>query len=93
VTTILNRLERNGLVMRSRSATDRRRVIDTLTDAGATLCARAPRPLQDQFVDHFNKLTPQDKNEIVAALHRVAAMMDVDTIDAAPTPLSSESAI
>ncbi|MDA8826089.1 MarR family winged helix-turn-helix transcriptional regulator [Luminiphilus sp.] len=93
VTTILNRLERNGLVMRSRSATDRRRVIVTLTDAGATLCARAPRPLQDQFVDHFNKLTLQDKNEIVAALHRVAAMMDVERIVEPSLTLNSESVV
>ena len=34
VTTILNRLEKNGLVSRCRSVTDRRRVIVTLTDAG-----------------------------------------------------------
>ena len=79
--------------MRSRSATDRRRVIVTLTDAGATLCARAPRPLQDQFVDHFNKLTPQDKNEIVAALHRVAAMMDVERIVEPSLTLTSESVV
>ena len=42
VTTILNRLERNGLVNRVRSAVDRRRVIVTLTEAGQTLQGSAP---------------------------------------------------
>ena len=37
VTTILNRLERNGIVNRVRSSVDRRRVIVTLTEEGRGL--------------------------------------------------------
>ena len=54
---------------------------------------QSPEALQDQFVDHFNKLTPQDKNEIVAALHRVAAMMDVERIVKPSLTLDSESVV
>lgn len=86
VTTILNRLEKNGLVMRSRSVTDRRRVIVTLTDLGSAICAKTPRPLQDQFVHRFSKLTTDDKHQIVAALHEIAAMMDVAGIDETSPP-------
>lgn len=56
VTTILNRLEANGLVHRERSAVDRRRVIVTLTEKGEELGASAPKPLQDSFVDRFVRL-------------------------------------
>ena len=93
VTTILNRLEKNGLVSRCRSATDRRRVIVTLTDAGAAICVKAPRPLQDQFVDRFNRLPSEQQNQIVKALDGVATMMDVKVTDAAPMPQSNESII
>ena len=93
VTILLNRLEKNGLVSRSRSATDRRRVIVTLTDAGAAICARAPRPLQDQFVERFNQLPIEHQNQIVAALDGVATMMDVNIADSTPLPASNESVI
>ena len=93
VTTILNRLEKNGLVSRCRSVTDRRRVIVTLTDAGAAICAKAPRPLQDQFVDRFNRLPSEQQNQIVKALDGAATMMDVKVTDAAPMPQSNESII
>lgn len=93
VTILLNRLEKNGLVSRSRSATDRRRVIVTLTDAGAAICARAPRPLQDQFVERFNQLPIEHQNQIVAALDGVATMMDVKIADSTTLPASNESVI
>ena len=56
VTTILNRLERNGVVNRARSSVDRRRVIVTLTEEGQALIGSAPKPLQDSFVAKFSKL-------------------------------------
>ena len=46
VTTILNRLERNGIVNRARSSVDRRRVIVTLTEEGQSLKARHPSPFK-----------------------------------------------
>ena len=93
VTTILNRLEKNGLVSLCRSVTDRRRVIVTLTDAGAAICVKVPRPLQDQFVDRFNRLPSEQHNQIVKALDWVSTMMDVKVTDAAQMPQSNESII
>ena len=91
VTTILNRLEANGLVHRERSAVDRRRVIVTLTEKGEELGASAPKPLQDSFVDRFVRLESWEQHQIVAALERVATMMDAEELDAAPILLSGEN--
>lgn len=93
VTTILNRLEGHGLVHRERSSLDRRRVIVTLTDQGEAMRASAPRPLQDSFVERFTRLESWEQHQIVAALERVATMMDAEELDAAPLLLSGESVI
>jgi DNA-binding MarR family transcriptional regulator len=93
VTTILNRLERNGIVNRARSSVDRRRVIVTLTEEGRDLKSSAPKPLQDSFVDRFTRLESWEQHLIVASLERVAAMMDADDLDAAPLLASGDSVI
>ena len=93
VTTILNRLERNGIVNRVRSSVDRRRVIVTLTEEGRCLKSSAPKPLQDRFVDRFMHLESWEQHLIVASLERVAAMMDADDLDAAPLLASGDSVI
>ena len=93
VTTILNRLESNDLVHRERSSIDRRRVIVTLTEKGQVMNASAPKPLQDSFVDRFTRLENWEQHHIVAALERVATMMDAEELDAAPLLLSGESVI
>lgn len=93
VTTILNRLERNGIVNRARSAIDRRRVIVTLTEEGQNLRASAPKPLQDSFVAKFSDLETWEKHSIVAALERVATMMDADELDAAPLLASGDEVL
>ena len=93
VTTILNRLETNQLVQRTRSKVDRRRVIVTLTPSGEALRLQAPKPLQDRFVDRFTKLESWEQHHIVAALERVATMMDAEDLDAAPLLLSGESVV
>ncbi len=93
VTTILNRLESNDLVHRERSSIDRRRVIVTLTEKGQVMNASAPKPLQDSFVDRFTRLETWEQHHIVAALERVATMMDAEELDAAPLLLSGESVI
>ena len=93
VTTILNRLETNHLVQRTRSKVDRRQVIVTLTPSGEALRLQAPKPLQDRFVDRFTKLESWEQHHIVAALERVATMMDAEDLDAAPLLLSGESVV
>jgi DNA-binding MarR family transcriptional regulator len=90
VTTILQRLETKGLVKRERSRNDRRAVIVQLTSAGKTLWKNAPEPLQYSFTERFKALAGWEQHSIVAALERVAAMMDAQQLDAAPMLASGE---
>ncbi|MBR9870379.1 MAG: MarR family transcriptional regulator [Gammaproteobacteria bacterium] len=84
VTTILDRLEHRKLVYRVRSTKDKRKVHAHLTEAGADLLARAPNPLQEDFIEKFQNLAEWEQTMILSSLQRVAHMMDADDIDASP---------
>lgn len=84
VTTILDRLEKRGLIARERSTVDRRKVHTHLTASGKVLLEAAPMPLQHQFVKRFDALEQWEQTMILASLQRVASMMDAEEIDASP---------
>ena len=84
VTTILDRLEKRGLVYRERSSEDKRKVHAYLTDEGADIIRDAPTPLQEHFVKQFRDLREWEQSMIISALQRVALMMDAEHIDASP---------
>ncbi len=84
VTTIVDRLEARGLVRRQRSDSDRRKVYAVLTTVGIETLKGAPRPLQEHFVQRFEKLQAWEQTLILSALQRVAQMMDAEQLDASP---------
>lgn len=84
VTTILDRLEHRKLVYRVRSTQDKRKVHAHLTEEGADILARAPQPLQEEFIEKFQSLQEWEQTMIISSLQRVANMMDADKIDASP---------
>lgn len=84
VTTILDRLEQQGLVERERSEQDRRKVFVRLTDEGLVVLKRAPEPMQETFIRQFSALKDWERSMILASLQRVAEMMDAQDIDASP---------
>ena len=84
ITDILNRLERRELVVRTRSATDRRRVLVRATRAAEETVKRAPPLLQESFASGFTKLADWEQTMLLASLQRIAALMDAERIDAAP---------
>ena len=84
VTTILDRLEKRNFIYRERSKEDKRKVHAYLTDEGIGILKDAPMPLQDQFARQFNDLQQWEKSMIIAALQRIAQMMDAQHIDASP---------
>jgi DNA-binding MarR family transcriptional regulator len=90
VTTILDRLEERGLVLRKRSVDDKRRVHVILTDKGNEALAIAPHLLQDNFVKAFTALPDWEQHLLIASLERVAYMMDAADLDAAPYLHSGE---
>ncbi|MGI1678058.1 MAG: MarR family transcriptional regulator [Cellvibrionaceae bacterium] len=84
VTTILDRLEKRGIIYRKRSETDKRKVHAHLTENGLSLLKDAPIPLQEQFATQFNLLEEWEQTMIISSIQRVARMMDAQNIDASP---------
>ncbi|WP_114964386.1 MarR family winged helix-turn-helix transcriptional regulator [Alkalilacustris brevis] len=84
VTALLDRLETKRMILRERSAQDRRQTNITLSQQGVSAIDDAPDPLQEQFVTRFEALADWEQAMIVAALERVADMMDASEIDASP---------
>lgn len=91
VTGIFNRLQKRGLVTRSRDGKDRRSVVVELTGAGANLLGSAPSLLQDRFRSALSKLRQWEQTQLLASLQRIAAMMDAEDIEAAPVLSSGEA--
>ncbi len=84
VTSILDRLESKGLVLRERSKEDKRKVYARLTPDAYRVLENAPLPLQEQFAQQFEELQAWEQTMIISALQRIAQMMDAEDIDAAP---------
>ncbi len=84
VTGILDRLERRKLVDRTRDCADRRVVNVVVTDAGHQLLNRAPSLLQDRFRRELGKLLEWERTMTLAALQRIAEMMDAEGLEASP---------
>jgi DNA-binding MarR family transcriptional regulator len=84
VTTILDRLEKRELLGRKRGEQDKRRVYAHLTSAGLDIIKKAPTPLQDEFIERFDRLEDWEQSLILSSLQRVAAMMNAGDIDASP---------
>jgi len=84
VTTILNRLEARGLVVRVRSTADKRIVNARLLPEGESVLQSVPALLHDQFIDRFDKLPAEEQEALVETLSKLAEMMDAGAIDAAP---------
>lgn len=84
VTAIVDRLQASGLLTRQRGDTDKRKVYVRLTEEGRVVLRRAPTALQERFSERFSELETWEQMQMVSVLERVAAMMDADSIDAAP---------
>lgn len=84
VTDILNRLEKRGLVERTRDETDRRKVMIRITSMCSDLLSKAPPPLQETFVEHYTTLAEWEQLMILSSLKRIVEMMSAGKIDAAP---------
>ena len=84
VVGIIDRLERKGLVERTRSQIDRRQVQISISRQGRSLVARAPSPLQDRLAHALHGLQPFDRAAIAQSLERIVDLMGIARVDAAP---------
>jgi DNA-binding MarR family transcriptional regulator len=84
VTALIDKLESRSLVQRKRSDLDRRRVELYLTEEGSAMIEAAPTILQERFIVQFDQLEDWEQSFILAALQRVASMLDAGELDASP---------
>ncbi len=84
VTSLVDKLERAGLVRRRRDTEDRRRIWVEVTESGRRTLANSPDLLHDRFRQRFQALEDWEQALLVAALERVAALLDAGAIDASP---------
>jgi DNA-binding MarR family transcriptional regulator len=84
VTSIIDRLERKGLLRRERSTDDKRKVMISLTEEGGKALENAPTLMQESFINAFNRLEDWEQTLILSSLQRVAGMMNATDLDAAP---------
>ncbi len=83
VTGIISRLEKRGLIARTRDERDRRTVRVEITPAGGALIRSAPSLLQERFRQELADLQEWERTMILANLQRIASMMAADRIEAA----------
>ncbi len=84
ITVLINKLEEDGLVTRSRDTEDRRRVWVRLTDAGREVLDRSPDLLQSRFEHGFQQLEEWEQSMIITTLERIASLLDAEHVEAAP---------
>lgn len=83
-TTILDRLERNELVKRVRSNQDKRKVHAYITDKGLEVLSQAPMPLQQNFINKFQRLEEWEQSLLLSSVQRISSMMNAEDIEVAP---------
>lgn len=84
VTNLIDKLEKRGMVTRRRDDRDKRRVLIDLTKLGSQILEKAPDLLQDRFETGFAGLEAWEQSFIIAALERVAVILEANTLDASP---------
>ncbi|PSW21171.1 MarR family transcriptional regulator [Photobacterium sanctipauli] len=82
-TTILDRLEKRELVVRERSKLDKRKVHAYLTEQGKEVLAKAPPPLQEDFVARFQKLEDWEQSLLLSSVQRISSMMNAEHLEVA----------
>lgn len=84
ITALINKLADKALIERQRSKRDRRQTNLVITDLGKETVENAPDPLQQSYVKQFEALEEWEQAMLVAALERVAHMLDARELDASP---------
>lgn len=84
VTSLVDKLVGQGMVLRQKSETDRRQTYIVMTDQGRDAVAAAPDALQQRFARRFEALSDWEQSMLVASLERVAAMLGAEDLDASP---------
>lgn len=90
VSRILERLTASGLIARERDPRNRRRVSISLTKLGRRRLTNLPQPLQETFLRRLEKLSVEQRGELLASLRCLVDLMSAGDIDAAPLLVPGE---
>lgn len=90
VSRILERLVQGGLVTRTRSEIDRRRVHLELTEFGRERFMRLPTPLDEDFLERLDALPEEEREGLLAALQKIVVLMHAKDLDASPLLVGGE---
>jgi DNA-binding MarR family transcriptional regulator len=89
VTGIVDRLEKRNLVRRVRQSRDRRQIHVEVTDEGKRFIEKAPKPLQDHFIEQIRLMDPLEVDKILWAIGKLADMLQIASAaeqEQAPSP-------
>lgn len=84
VTDVVKRLESRGLLTRTRSEDDKRRVMLCATEAGRAVVKGSVPLLQLRFQERLAELREWEQTQLLSSLQRIAEMMNAEDIDASP---------
>ncbi len=84
VTALLDKLAARCMIERHISCVDRRQKIICLTDFGIAALNDAPDPMQRNFAHRFGALEEWEQSMLLAAVERIASLLDAESLRVAP---------
>ncbi|MWD29441.1 MarR family transcriptional regulator [Aquicoccus sp. SCR17] len=84
VTSLVDKLVKQGMVHRERAKIDRRQMNIVMTEKGEAALNTAPDALQQRYVRRFEAMKDWEQAQLVSSLERIAAMLDAEDLDASP---------
>ncbi len=76
VTQLTDRLARKKLIERQAAVNDRRSVIVVITERGGRVIDMFRQRRNEVFAEMLSRLTERDRGEVIAALSKIAAVLD-----------------
>ncbi len=90
VTNLVDIMERNELVLRRKSNADKRVVEVHLTVKERKMVELAPEPLHTGFLREYRKLERWEQHHLIAAVQKIAVLIDAEDFDASPILTTGE---
>jgi MarR family transcriptional regulator, organic hydroperoxide resistance regulator len=78
VTGIVDRLERQNLVQRTRTARDRRRIDLVITDAGVEFVRQIPPPIQRGLIQGLENMSEEQVETVLWAIDTILELLQSD---------------
>ncbi|UCF93907.1 MAG: MarR family transcriptional regulator [Desulfobacterales bacterium] len=91
ITGIIDRLEKKGLVERTKKEGDRRVALITLTRAGKKLSHALPDPIEKKFIASLADLEPEHIKILAMVMKQILNLIDTQGVEEAPLGLNPDS--